>query len=50
VESFLEAVGNHTQPLVSGKEGLRALEVAYAILDKIEEHSKLVQRRLQTSD
>jgi predicted dehydrogenase len=47
VESFLEAVANRTRPLVSGEEGLRALEVALAILDKIEEHAKLVTQRLQ---
>ncbi len=48
VESFLEAVANRTRPLVPGEEGLRALEVALAILDKIEEHSKLVTERLQS--
>ncbi len=48
VESFLEAVANRTRPLVPGDEGLRALEVALAILDKIEEHAKLVSRRLQS--
>jgi len=48
VESFLEAVENRTRPLVSGLEGLRALEVALAILDKIEEHAKLVRERLQS--
>jgi predicted dehydrogenase len=48
VESFLEAVANRTRPLVPGEEGLRALEVAYAILDKIEEHAKLVTQRLQS--
>ena len=48
VESFLEAVANRTRPLVPGEEGLRALEVALAILDKIEEHAKLVTQRLQS--
>jgi len=48
VESFLEAVANRTRPLVSGEEGLRALQVALAILDKIEEHAKLVTQRLQS--
>jgi predicted dehydrogenase len=48
VESFLEAVANRTRPLVPGEEGLRALEVALAILDKIEEHAKLVSQRLQS--
>ncbi|MGA2877520.1 MAG: Gfo/Idh/MocA family oxidoreductase [Bryobacteraceae bacterium] len=48
VESFLEAVANRTRPQVPGEEGLRALEVALAILDKIEEHAKLVTQRLQS--
>jgi predicted dehydrogenase len=48
VESFLEAVATRRSPLVPGEDGLRALEVARAILDKIEEHSKIVTRRLQS--
>lgn len=48
IESFLEAVANRTPAVVSGKDGLRALEVALAIVDKIEEHTKLVTARLQT--
>jgi predicted dehydrogenase len=48
VEAFLEAVANRTRPLVAGEDGLRALEVALAILDKIEEHAKLVTKRLQS--
>jgi predicted dehydrogenase len=48
VESFLEAVATRRGPLVSGEDGLRALEVARAILDKIEEHSKIVTERLQS--
>jgi predicted dehydrogenase len=48
VESFLEAVANRGRPLVPGEDGLRALEVARAILDKIEEHSKIVTQRLQS--
>jgi predicted dehydrogenase len=47
VEAFLASVADRTSPKVSGKEGLRALEVALAILDKIEEHAKLVTQRLQ---
>ena len=47
VEAFLEAVAQRTQPLVSGKDGLRALEVALTILDKIEEHAKAVSTRLR---
>jgi predicted dehydrogenase len=48
VESFLEAVANRTRPRVPGEEGLRALEVALSILDKIEEHAELVTQRLQS--
>ena len=47
VEAFLASVADRTPPTVPGKEGLRALEVALAILDKIEEHAKLVTQRLQ---
>jgi predicted dehydrogenase len=48
VEAFLASVADRTRPLVPGEEGLRALEVALAILDKIEEHAKLVTKRLQS--
>jgi predicted dehydrogenase len=48
VESFLEAVATRRCPVVPGEDGLRALEVARAILDKIEEHSKIVTQRLQS--
>jgi predicted dehydrogenase len=48
VESFLEAVARRSRPVVSGEEGLRALEIARAILDKIEEHSRVVAQRLQS--
>ncbi len=46
VESFLEAVATRRRPEVSGEDGLHALELARAILDKIEEHSKIVTQRL----
>jgi predicted dehydrogenase len=48
VESFLEAVAARRSPVVPGEDGLRALEVAHAILDKIEEHSKIVTERLSS--
>jgi len=48
VESFLESVSSRRRPVVPGEDGLRALEVARAILDKIEEHSKIVTQRLQS--
>jgi predicted dehydrogenase len=48
MEAFLEAVANRTRPAVSGEEGLRALEVALAILGKIEEHAKVVAQQIQS--
>jgi predicted dehydrogenase len=47
VEAFLASVATRTKASVSGEDGLRALEVALAILDKIEEHAKLVAQRLR---
>ena len=47
VESFLEAVANRSRPVVSGEDGLRALDIALAILAKIEEHAKVVARQIQ---
>jgi predicted dehydrogenase len=48
VESFLESVRDRRQPLVSGAEGLRALDLALAILAKIEVHTQLVAQRIQS--
>ena len=48
VESFLEAVENRRAPVASGSEGLRALEVAQAILDKIEVHARLVAQQIKS--
>ena len=48
VESFLDSVRNRTRPLVSGIEALRALDVAIAILAKIEAHTELVAQRIQS--
>jgi predicted dehydrogenase len=42
LEGFLDAVETRCQPLVTGAEACRALEVALAILAKIEEHSRLI--------
>jgi predicted dehydrogenase len=39
IDSFLEAVRRRTLPLVSGEEGLRALEIATMISDQIEKQS-----------
>ena len=48
VESFLEAVANRSRPVVSGEDGLRVLDIALAILGKIEEHAKVVARQIQS--
>jgi predicted dehydrogenase len=40
LESFVHSVGNREQPVVSGKDGLRALRVAELIIQKIEESIK----------
>ncbi len=47
IEAFLEAVRVHSRPRASGEEGLRALEIALAILGKIEEHAKVVRQQIQ---
>jgi len=46
VESFLDCVSNRTAPRVGGDEALGALEVALSILDRIEEHAKVVNQSL----
>jgi predicted dehydrogenase len=49
LEGFFESVLSRRPPRVSGEHGLAALRVATDILDKIEEHSRLVKRTLQVS-
>ena len=46
LEDFVRSVRTRTEPQVSGQEARKALEVALAILDKIEEHSKVVAESL----
>jgi len=48
VEGFLESVATRAKPLVSGEDGLRALEVAVAVLGKIEEHATVVRQQIQS--
>ena len=48
VESFLDCVESRQAPRVGGAEATRALEVALGILDKIEEHGKVVANSLST--
>jgi predicted dehydrogenase len=42
--SFLECVRTRRQPLTSGEDAARALEVCLDILDKIEEHGAVVRK------
>ena len=46
IESFLDCVERRARPRVSGEDACRALEVARDILDKIEEHSRVVAESL----
>jgi predicted dehydrogenase len=48
LEAFFESVTTRHEPAVTGEQGLAALEVASAILDRIEEHSRLVAQALET--
>jgi predicted dehydrogenase len=48
IEAFLDAVQNRSRPVVSCEEGLRALEIALAILAKIEQHAKVVAQQIQS--
>ncbi len=47
IEAFLDAVRNRSRPIVSGEQGLRALEIALAILGKIGQHAKVVAQQIQ---
>lgn len=49
LESFLHSVISREPPRVSGRDGLRALNAALEILDKIEEHTKLVVSQMKRS-
>jgi predicted dehydrogenase len=46
LEAFFSSVVTRLPPVVTGAQGLAALEVASSILDKIEAHSRLVQKTL----
>ena len=46
LESFFACVVSRATPKVTGQQGLAALEVAAAILDKIEAHARLVAQAL----
>jgi predicted dehydrogenase len=46
LEGFFESIATRRAPKVTGEQGQAALEVACAILDKIEEHAQLVVKTL----
>jgi predicted dehydrogenase len=46
LEDFFEAIQTRRPPKVTGEQGLAALDVAQAILGKIEEHSRVVAQTL----
>ena len=47
LEAFFESVVSRRPPAVTGEHGLAALEAATVILDKIEEHSRMVAEALK---
>jgi predicted dehydrogenase len=47
LNGFIESVNTNVEPLVSGEEGLAALRLANQVLDKIEEHAKIVAKGTQ---
>ncbi|MCX6623615.1 MAG: gfo/Idh/MocA family oxidoreductase, partial [Acidobacteria bacterium] len=49
LESFIDSITKGERPQVGGEEATRALEVCLAILDKIEEHSRLVAQSIRTA-
>ncbi|MEQ1883569.1 MAG: Gfo/Idh/MocA family oxidoreductase [Bryobacteraceae bacterium] len=46
LEDFFHSIVHRTPPVVTGVQALAALEVATSILDRIEEHAKLVSHSL----
>jgi predicted dehydrogenase len=48
LEAFFASIADRGTPAVTGEQGLAALEVATGILDRIEEHSRLVTQALLT--
>jgi predicted dehydrogenase len=45
LQAFVESVRAGTEPLVSGREGTAALELAFAIMDEIARHSTTISGR-----
>jgi predicted dehydrogenase len=46
LQGFIDSIVTRQPPRVTAQQALSALEVAFAVLDKIEEHSRLVARTL----
>jgi predicted dehydrogenase len=46
LEGFVECLKTRQKPRVTGEQALAALDVAFGILAKIEEHSRVVARAL----
>jgi predicted dehydrogenase len=49
LEDFFASVSTRQAPRVTGQQALEALQVAHGILDKIEEHARLVARTIGTA-
>jgi predicted dehydrogenase len=47
IEGFLEAISSGREPRVTGVQALRALQAAFAVLDRIEVHSRRVAQTLK---
>src|SRR5579883_1887612 len=47
LEEFFAAIQQRREPRTSGRQGLLALETAFAILDKIESHSRRVAKAVE---
>jgi predicted dehydrogenase len=47
LNGFIESIHTKVKPLVSGEEGLAALRLANQVLEKIEEHAKIISTEIQ---
>ena len=45
LQAFVDSINTNTNPEVTGEDGLEALKLAKAVLQKIEEHTKFVKSR-----
>jgi hypothetical protein len=48
-EAFLNSVETRSQPKLSGRVARRTLEVALEILDKIDQHTSIIENTLQNA-